>query len=97
MIRDPKGLLILATMDTKGPEALYVRSKVEEQGLRPILMDLSTAGEKRRSGADITPARVANEGGAALKQLAASRNREHNMEVMVAGAVKIARRPRPRK
>jgi uncharacterized protein (UPF0261 family) len=92
MIRDPKGLLILATMDTKGPEALYVRSKVEEQGLRPILMDLSTAGEKRRSGADITPARVANEGGAALKQLAASRNREHNMEVMVAGAVKIARR-----
>jgi uncharacterized protein (UPF0261 family) len=92
MIRDPKGLLILATMDTKGPEALYVRSKVEEQGLRPILMDLSTAGEKRRSGADITPARVANEGGAALKQLIASRNREHNMEVMVAGAVKIARR-----
>lgn len=31
MTSEPKGVLILATMDTKGPEALYVRTKMEEQ------------------------------------------------------------------
>lgn len=92
MRHDPKGVLILATMDTKGPEALYVRSRIEEHGEKPILMDLSTRGERKRSGADITPADVARAGGASLKQFASLRNRELNMEVMVSGGVKVTHR-----
>jgi uncharacterized protein (UPF0261 family) len=80
MTSDPKGVLLLATMDTKGPEALYVRSRIKEHGEDPILMDLSTRGERRRSEADITPADVARAGGSGLKQFASSRNRELNME-----------------
>ena len=92
MRHDPKGVLILATMDTKGPEALYVRRRIVEHGQKPILMDLSTRGERRRSGADITPAEVARAGGASLKQLASSGNRELNMEAMVSGAIKMTHR-----
>jgi uncharacterized protein (UPF0261 family) len=92
MTSDPKGVLLLATMDTKGPEALYVRSRIKEHGENPILMDLSTRGERRRSEADITPADVARAGGSSLKQFASSRNRELNMEAMVSGAVKITHR-----
>jgi uncharacterized protein (UPF0261 family) len=86
-----KAVLILATMDTKGPEALYVRTKIEEQGLKPILMDLSTRG-RRRSGADIGPAEVAKAGGTSLKLMASSSDRDCNMEAMGSGAVKIAHR-----
>jgi uncharacterized protein (UPF0261 family) len=91
MTSKSKAVLILATMDTKGPEALYVRIKIEEQGLKPILMDLSTRG-RRRSGADIGPAEVAKAGGTSLKLMASSSDRDCNMEAMGSGAVKIAHR-----
>jgi uncharacterized protein (UPF0261 family) len=80
MRQNPKGVLLLATMHTKAPEALYVRSKIEEQGEKPILMDLSIGGERKRSGADIASAEVARAGGAGHKQFASCRNRELNME-----------------
>jgi uncharacterized protein (UPF0261 family) len=87
-----KGVLILATMDTKGPEALYVRNKIEEQGLKPTLMDLSTRGKRMSRGADIGPAEVAIAGGANLRLMASSSERDRNMGVMVSGAIRIAQR-----
>jgi uncharacterized protein (UPF0261 family) len=79
-------------MDTKGPEALYVRRRIEEQGLRPTLMDLSTRGRRQSSGADIGLAEVAKAGGSSLKLLASSSERGRNTEAMISGAVKIAHR-----
>lgn len=92
MISEPKGVLILATLDTKGPEALYLRGRIEERRQKPFLMDLSARGERRKSEADIPASDVARAGGASLKQLASCRNRDLNMEVMVSGAVRIAQR-----
>ena len=89
MTSESKTVLILATMDTKGPEALYLRTKIEKQGLKPILMDLSTRG-RRGSGADVGPAEVAKAGGTSLKLMASSNDRNRNMEAMVSGAVKTA-------
>jgi uncharacterized protein (UPF0261 family) len=86
-----KGVLILATMDTKGPEALYVREKIEEQGLKPILMDLSTRG-RGRSGADVGLAAIAKAAGTCLKLMNTSNHRDRHMEIMVSGAVKLAHR-----
>jgi uncharacterized protein (UPF0261 family) len=87
-----KGILILATMDTKGPEALYVRREIEKKGLKPTLMDLSTKGRRQRSGADIRAAEVARAGGTSFKLLSSSSDRDRNMEIMVAGGVKFAHR-----
>lgn len=92
MISEPKGVLILATLDTKGPEALYLRGRIEERRQKPFLMDLSTRGWKKNIEADIPASDVAGAGGASLKQLASCRNRDLNMEVMVSGAVRIAQR-----
>lgn len=92
MISEPKGVLILATLDTKGPEALYLRGRIEERRQKPFLMDLSARGERRKSEADIPASDVARAGGTSLKQLASCRNRDLNMEVMVSGAVRIAQR-----
>jgi uncharacterized protein (UPF0261 family) len=91
MTSESKTVLILATMDTKGPEALYLRTKIEKQGLKPILMDLSTRG-RRGSGADVGPAEVAKAGRTSLKLMASSSDRDRNMEAMCSGAVKISHR-----
>jgi len=89
---DSKGVLILATMDTKGPEALYIKNAIEGRGEKPVLMDLSTGGERKRAACDITAATVARAGGGSLRQFASSRNRELNMEAMVSGAVRMTHR-----
>src|SRR5512136_2951373 len=88
-----KGILILATMDTKGPEALYLWHKIHEWGQKPLLMDFSTKGSRRQKReADIAASEVAKAGSATLKQLASCRDRDLNMAVMVSGAVKITHR-----
>jgi uncharacterized protein (UPF0261 family) len=92
MAQDPKGVLLLATLNTKGPEALYLRHKIEEWGEKPLLMDLSTRGERKKTEADFPASQVAKAGGSSLRQLASSGDRDRNMGVMVSGAVKIVHR-----
>jgi uncharacterized protein (UPF0261 family) len=89
-----KAVLILATMDTKGPEAFYVRAGIEGQGQKPLLLDFSTKGKRQKTDADIPASEVAKASGATLKQLASCRDRDLNMEIMVSGAVRIAQRLR---
>jgi uncharacterized protein (UPF0261 family) len=40
-----QGIAVLATLDTKREEALYLAGLIEEQGLRPYLVDLSLSAE----------------------------------------------------
>ncbi len=40
-----KYLLIIATLDTKGREAAYVRDCAQTQGVHPVLMDIGTLGK----------------------------------------------------
>jgi uncharacterized protein (UPF0261 family) len=44
-IKMKKQMLIIATLDTKGREAAYVKRCVEKLGIHPILMDVGTLGE----------------------------------------------------
>ncbi|MGE5842566.1 MAG: Tm-1-like ATP-binding domain-containing protein [Deltaproteobacteria bacterium] len=94
MTSKPKVILILATMDTKGPEALYLRNKIEELGEKPLLMDFSTKGGRQKQQADIPASEVTKAGNATLKKLASHQDRDASMDVMVSGAVKIAQRLR---
>lgn len=87
-----KGVIILATMDTKGPEALYLSDKIKALGEEPILMDMSMRDEKREVRAETSAEEVAKAGGSGLEQLSDSDDLDVNMEVMVAGAVKIVHR-----
>lgn len=87
-----KGVLILATMDTKGPEALYLSDRIKALGEEPILLDMSMRDEKRGVRAEISAEEVAKAGGSGLEQLSDSDELDVNMEVMVAGTVKIIHR-----
>ncbi len=86
-----KRVLILATLDTKGPEALYLSDRIKALGEEPILMDMSMRDEKRVR-AQVSVEEVAKAGGTRLAQLSVSDDLDVNMEVMIAGAVKIIHR-----
>ncbi|HEV7339278.1 MAG TPA: ABC transporter permease [Bosea sp. (in: a-proteobacteria)] len=50
-------VVIAGTLDTKGEELRYIRDLVRAEGLRTLLVDLSTSG--RSAGGDVTPQQVA--------------------------------------
>ncbi len=81
----------MATLDTKGPEALYLSDRIKALGEEPILMDISMRDEKRVR-AQVSVEEVAKAGGTRLAQLSVSDDLDVNMEVMIAGAVKIIHR-----
>ena len=85
-----KSVLLLATMDTKGAEALYLHGELKALGSEPLSMDLSTRCGKPVFKADITASEVARAGGRSLKALNGSGDMASNMETMIAGASRIA-------
>ena len=85
-----ENILIIATMDTKGKETLYMRSVLETLGLKPTLMDISMRGNTE-SIAEISPAQVAAAGGSSLEEIRGSQQRSRITDVTISGASKIAR------
>ena len=84
-----KTVLIIATLDTKGVETLYLRDKIASLGIKPLLMDISMRG-KGESPADITPAQVAEAGGSSLEEIHSSRERSKITNITIKGASRIA-------
>jgi len=88
---DPtKGIVVMGTMDTKGPELAYLAQQVRSAGGRPVLMDV---GVHTTSGipADISAARVAAEINADIEEIR-SLPRGEAVEKMIAAASACLRR-----
>ena len=82
-------ILLISTLDTKGPETLYLRDKIRERGHNPVVLDVGMSDEA--SGADISPADVAQAGGANIEEIRSSRDRKTITRQMINGAIKLAR------
>lgn len=87
-----KRILILAAMDTKGPEAMYLRERLQHPGMEPLLLDLSMRSADGALKGDISAEEVAKAGGGSLKVLGDSKDMAANMGIMVSGAVSILQR-----
>ncbi len=83
-------VLVLATLDTKGPEATHLREVVRRAGARPLVLDLSVFGVPT-TDADIPRDEVARAAGAAVETLR-TLARADALDVMARGASAIARR-----
>ena len=81
-------IIVLATLDTKGREAQYLRESIEGQGHEALLIDASVLGEPA-ARADISREKVADLGGKPLSELRQNPTREEAAPVMAAGATKI--------
>lgn len=83
-------ILVLATLDTKGAEALHLKEALKSLGAQPLLVDLSMRYGERSIRADISADKVAHAGESSLKRLSDSRDMNANMDTVVRGASRIA-------
>ena len=84
-----KNILIVSTLDTKGPETFYLKDKIDALGAGTLLMDLSMRGDET-SPAEISPAMVAAAGGSSLDEIRHSRERSKITGITIDGASRLA-------
>jgi uncharacterized protein (UPF0261 family) len=83
-----KTIAVLATLDTKGAEAQFLREQLQELGSRALVVDMGVLG-KPAARADVKREEVARAGGTPLAKLAENPTREAAAPVMTAGVKKI--------
>ena len=85
-----KTIIILATLDTKGEEAGFLKDQIQKLGNDTIVIDSGVIG-KPGIKADFTNIQVAERGGIPLKKLLINPTREKAAPVMAAGALSIVK------
>jgi len=83
-----KTVVVLATLDTKGEEAEYLRGQVESLGGVVELIDIGVVGEPTVRS-EVSREEVATAGGTEIARLLEDPTREVAGPVMIAGATKI--------
>jgi uncharacterized protein (UPF0261 family) len=81
-------ILVLATLDTKGPEAQYLRDQIEARGDKALVIDTGVVGGPR-ARAEVSREEVAAAGGKSLDALRGHLTRDEAAPVMAAGATRI--------
>jgi uncharacterized protein (UPF0261 family) len=89
-IKMKKQLLIVATLDTKGREAAYVKHCVQKLGIHAILMDVGTLG-KPLTHSDITRVQVIKASGYRLENLIKGENRSLAIKAVQEGGSILAK------
>jgi len=79
---------VLATLDTKGPEAQYLREQIERMGDEAVVIDTGVVGTPG-TRADITREEVSQAGGKSLAELLEDPSREVAAPLMAEGATRI--------
>ena len=83
-----KNIVVLATLDTKGQEAQYLREQIAKLGDKATIVDTGVVGTPAAK-ADITREEVAQAGGKSLADLLKNPTREVAAPLMANGATKI--------
>ena len=83
-------VLLIATFDTKGQEALYLKQCIEAQGVRVLVMDAGILGSSHTEEC-ILREDVARRGGLALEEAVATKDKRLCTEVMCRGCEVITR------
>jgi uncharacterized protein (UPF0261 family) len=83
-----KTIAVLATLDTKGLEAQYLREQIEALGDHALVIDTGVTGTPA-ARAEVTRQEIADAGGVALAKLLEHPDRQVAAPVMADGATKI--------
>jgi uncharacterized protein (UPF0261 family) len=75
-------IAVLATLDTKGPEADYIRDRLREHGLGTLVVDCGILEPPRDVAPDVSSDDVARHSGASIAQLRESGTRGRAVEAM---------------
>jgi uncharacterized protein (UPF0261 family) len=83
-------VLVIGTLDTKGPEIRYLADRIRELGARPLVLDSGILGEPIGIVPDVTRARVAEAAGTTIDALRNAPSRGAAVEVMCRGVRAVA-------
>lgn len=83
-------ILIIATLDTKGEEAVFLKGLIESYGCQTLLMNTGIFSHPTDYSADINREEVATAGGFLLKELLVSEDKGKCIQTMMIGAGKVA-------
>ena len=75
-------VLVIGTLDTKGPEVAYVRDKLKEFGLNPYVIDVGILGEPVGITPDFSKAELAQFGGTTIEKVQNAGSRGAAVELM---------------
>jgi uncharacterized protein (UPF0261 family) len=75
-------IAVLATLDTKGPEAAYIRDRLREHGLTPLVIDCGILGEPLGIVPDVSSDDVARSGGSSIDELRSAGTRGRAVAAM---------------
>ena len=87
----PKTVAIVGTLDTKGEEFAYLRSRIESAGLATLVIDCGVL-EAPAFAPDVSRREVASAAGQRLEDLVATHDRGSSIAAMAAGAAVVVRR-----
>jgi uncharacterized protein (UPF0261 family) len=82
-------VLLVATMDTKGEEVLYLSHCLEEAGVQVLLMDVGILGDSPIP-VQISARDVAKTAGSSIEQIRVVKNEGKAIEIMIKGAIQRA-------
>ncbi len=85
-----KTVLCIATLDTKGPDAMYVKNLIENMGYTPLILDTSMLG-KAPFPAHIPAERVAESAGTTIEEVRAIKAESRAAEIMSEGVRRVVR------
>jgi len=92
-----KAIAIIATLDTKGPEAAFVKARIEQAGYPTVVLDTGILASREAAGPppDVSADRIAAEGGEERAELIAKsvekETRNRGIRAMSRGSAKILR------
>lgn len=85
-----KSVVLIGTLDTKGPEIAYVRDRLQALGLRTIVADSGILGEPLDIVPDVSRAEVARLGGTTIDALRQAGSRGKAVHGMLSGLRRLA-------
>ncbi|HEY8551150.1 MAG TPA: Tm-1-like ATP-binding domain-containing protein [Vicinamibacterales bacterium] len=83
-------VLLIGTLDTKGPEIAYVRDRLRDLGVRVVVADSGILGEPLDIVPDVSRAEVARLGGTTIDALRQAGSRGKAVHGMLAGLRRLA-------
>ena len=86
-----KTILIIGTLDTKAKELAYLREKIEAEGVKTLVMDISCQSEATEFRGDISCREVANAVGKDFEEIVRL-DKTSAVEMVTDGAMKISER-----
>ena len=84
--QEKKAVLIIATMDTKGEEVIYLKNRIEENGLGVVILDTGILGEPKGITPDIPASETARASGTTLEEMREKPSRGEAVDEMLKGA-----------